>query len=132
MQEAVDADWRRTLHAIQDVLGSKWTLHVLHALDREAVGFNELQRRLDGVTAKVLSERLQELRCLGFVTREVHASVPPSTTYQLTDAGERLAGTLADVESMVDVVACADGDCAMPIGGSENCRDQRDAATCDC
>ena len=132
MQDAVDADWRRTLHAIQDVLGAKWTLHVLHALDREPAGFNELKRRLDGVTAKVLSERLHELRCLGFVTREVHATVPPSTTYRLTDAGEQLAGTLGELESMVDVVECVDGDCAMPVEGSEHCTDGGATCACDC
>lgn len=132
MQEPVDADWRRTLHAMQDVLGAKWALHVLRALSMESMGFNELQRRLGGVTAKVLSERLRELRCLGFVEREVHATVPPTTTYRLTASGGELAAILADAESMVDVVECRDGDCAIPTGEPSRDCDTTGCATPEC
>ncbi|USZ67304.1 helix-turn-helix transcriptional regulator [Halorussus salilacus] len=129
-----DDDWRRTWHAIRDVLGSKWAFHVVRALAREERGFNDLKRELDGVTAKTLSGRLRELRCLGFVEKEVHATSPPTTTYRLTDHGEDLAAILADVESLVEVVECGDGDCPVPASVGAACETEtpRDSSTCDC
>lgn len=124
-KSGVGDDWQRTWHAVRDVLGSKWAFHVLRALAEDERGFNELKRELDGVTAKTLSERLTELRCLGFVAREVHATSPPTTTYRLTDHGEELAGIMADVESLVEVVECQDVDCAVPAKTTPEC-------VCDC
>ena len=119
--ERVDDDWQRTWHAVRDVLGSKWAFHVVRALAESERGFNDLERELDGVTAKTLSERLRELRCLGFVEKEVHATSPPTTTYRLTDHGEELAAVLADVESLVEVVECPEGDCPVSDATAPGC-----------
>ncbi|WP_132057942.1 winged helix-turn-helix transcriptional regulator [Halorussus amylolyticus] len=123
--DASGDDWRRTWHAVRDVLGSKWAFHVVRALAVEERGFNDLKRDLAGVTAKTLSERLRELRCLGFVEKEVHATSPPTTTYRLTDYGESLAAIMGDVESLVDVVECRDRDCPVPATTTPEC-------ACDC
>lgn len=132
MTDSEAGDWRRTWHALRDVLGAKWTFHVVRGLAAQPAGFNELQRRLDGVTAKVLSERLRELRCLGFVSRDVHATIPPTTTYRLTTAGTELAETLESLESMVDVVECVEQDCPVPVD-SVACETVDDATVCcDC
>ena len=133
-REIADArsdDWRRTWHAVRDALGSKWAFHVVRALDERDLGFNDLKRELAGVTAKTLSERLRELRCLGFVEKEVHATSPPTTTYRLTDHGRSLAGIMADVESLVDVVECPDGDCPVPSAGAHGdvCKIDGETAT---
>lgn len=121
-------DWRRTWHAVRDVLGSKWAFHVVRALAETERGFNDLQRELDGVTAKTLSERLREMRCLGFIEKEVHATSPPTTTYRLTDHGEDLAAVMTQVESLVAVVECPDGDCAVASEGGESAAE----CACDC
>lgn len=116
-----DDDWRRTWHAIRDLFGSKWAFHVLRSLATEEHGFNDLKRDLDGVTAKTLSERLRELRCLGFVEREVHTTSPPTTTYRLTDAGNSLAAIMGDVESLIEVAECPDRDCPVPTTPNRRC-----------
>jgi DNA-binding HxlR family transcriptional regulator len=118
-------DWQRTWHALRDVLGSKWAFHVVRALAHEECGFNALERALDGVTAKTLSERLHELRCLGFVEKEVHATTPPTTTYHLTEHGHRLAAVMENLEALVEVVECPDGDCAVPPTAEPDC-------SCEC
>jgi DNA-binding HxlR family transcriptional regulator len=120
-----DDDWQRTWHAVREVLGSKWAFHVVRALAESEVGFNDLKRELEGVTSKTLSERLQELRCLGFVEKEVHATSPPTTTYRLTDPGSELAGVLADVESLVEIVECPEQDCPMPPATAPDCVSDR-------
>jgi DNA-binding HxlR family transcriptional regulator len=78
------------------------------------MGFNELRRALDGPTAKTLSERLTELRCVGLVERHVEATSPPATRYELTPAGDRFAHRLAALEREVELVECGcDDDCEM-------------------
>ncbi|MEF8843787.1 MAG: helix-turn-helix domain-containing protein [Haloarculaceae archaeon] len=47
----------------------------------------ETQRAIDGVTATMLSRRLKELECHGFVEKHVEPTTPPSTTYELTENG---------------------------------------------
>ena len=130
-------DWRRTWHAVRSVLGSKWAFHVVRALSERAQGFNELRRSLGGVSAKTLSERLRELRCLGFGEKEVHATSPPTTTYRLTDHGESLATVIYDVESLVEVVKCPDGDCPVPADAAPECVcpntvESASESVCDC
>lgn len=113
MQE-LDEDWRSLWHGLNKALGRKWGVHVLRLLAEAPQRFNELQRRLDGPTAKTLSERLTELQCVGLVDRHVEATSPPSTRYELTSAGERFVDVLRELEGEVEVVECGcDDDCEM-------------------
>lgn len=60
------------------VIGGKWKLKVIVALkDKKSVRFNELQRTLGGISARVLSNELKELELNGFVTRRVLADQTP-------------------------------------------------------
>ena len=121
----MDDEQRRGYHAIGDLLGSKWTFHVLGALAESCYGFNALKREVGGITAKTLSARLSELRCLGFIKKGVHPTSPPSTTYTLTDAGRELIEIVTQVEDAVELVECRDGDCAVAVAVGEDC-------TCEC
>jgi DNA-binding HxlR family transcriptional regulator len=76
------------------LLEEKWLLFVLHHLRQEACGFNELRRRLPGISPTLLSERLDWLEEGGLVRREVQSVVPPRTSYELTEAGRALGPVL--------------------------------------
>lgn len=106
-----DDRWRELWHGLNDTLGRKWGVHVLRLLADEPRGFNALRRALDGPTAKTLSARLSELRCVGLVERHVEATSPPSTRYDLTPAGERFAAVLRGLEREVELVECGCDDC---------------------
>lgn len=67
-------------HGLHDLLGRKWTAHVLLTLAEER-GFNEIECAHLGLTPKVLAARLDALCARGFVDRQVHATPPPRTTY---------------------------------------------------
>ncbi|WP_405487167.1 winged helix-turn-helix transcriptional regulator [Nocardia sp. NBC_00511] len=74
------------------VLADKWVLLVLGTL-RAADGpvrFNELRRRLDGITQKVLTRTLRALERDGLVRRTVYPTVPPRVEYALTELGADL------------------------------------------
>lgn len=73
------------------LLGRKWTIHLVGVLTVEGtVRFNELKRRLDGVSPRTLSDRLDELEEAGLVERIDHETIPPKVEYALTDQGEGL------------------------------------------
>ena len=82
---------------LADVLvnvGDKWTILVVGALSRGALRYNELQRRVDGISQRMLTLTLKRLEGDGIVTRTVFASVPPRVDYELTRLGQSLRGAL--------------------------------------
>lgn len=95
--------WQATWHGLQDILGPKWTLHILRLLSEGPHGFNAMQRELDGLTAPMLSQRLKELRCHGLVERMVAETTPPTTTYLLTEQGTEIATQLRELEPLVEL-----------------------------
>lgn len=107
-------EWRELWDGLNRALGRKWGVHVLRLLAAGPLGFNELRRQLDGPTAKTLSERLSELRCVGLIDRHVEATSPPSTRYELTPAGKRFVDVLGELEREVEVIECGcDRECEM-------------------
>lgn len=80
-------------------IGGKWKLRIIVALTSGGKRFNELQRLVEGISAKVLSTELKELETNGFIRRQVFTGVPVVVDYELTE----YAGTLNDVlESLAD------------------------------
>jgi DNA-binding HxlR family transcriptional regulator len=79
-------------------IADKWTLLVIDALEGgEAVRFSELQRRVDGVSQKMLTKTLRQLERDGLVARHVHAVVPPRVEYRLTRLGESLGAAVCGI-----------------------------------
>ncbi|WP_067533202.1 winged helix-turn-helix transcriptional regulator [Nocardia crassostreae] len=74
------------------VLADKWVPLVMGVLraSEGPVRFNELRRRLDGITQKMLTRTLRELERDGLVRRSVYPTVPPRVEYSLTPLGEDL------------------------------------------
>ncbi|MDX1744782.1 MAG: helix-turn-helix domain-containing protein [Halobacteriales archaeon] len=93
-------EWQRTWHGLWDILGCKWTFHVIRLLSMEAHGFNEMEREIRGITSTMLSRRLKQLRREGVISRTVEDTTPPSTTYRLTETGEDLAQILLEIEDL--------------------------------
>lgn len=62
---------------------------ISHLLENSC-GFNELARKTEGVSATTLSQRLGLLEQAGLVTKTVHSTMPPRTSYELTEAGRGL------------------------------------------
>jgi DNA-binding HxlR family transcriptional regulator len=79
------------------VIGGKWKLRVIVALGHGNKRFNEIQRAVDGVSARVLSSELKELELNGFVTRVVHTQTPVVVEYQITDYAATLGNVLSSL-----------------------------------
>ncbi|MDZ7278521.1 helix-turn-helix transcriptional regulator [Pantoea eucrina] len=69
---------------------NKWSILILTVLCSEPVRFNELRRRLDGITHKALSDALKRLERNGLVHRKVLPTSPVSVEYSLTALAKTL------------------------------------------
>ncbi len=80
------------------VIGSKWTMLLLHNLFEGKNRFGELQRALPGISPKTLSQRLQELEQENIIDKHVFAEVPLHVEYSLTEKGKSLSGVFKSLE----------------------------------
>lgn len=74
---------------ILDQIANKWSMMVMGALD-EPRRFNEIKRRLEGVTQRVLTQTLRKLERDGLIQRRVLPTSPVGVEYALTELGESL------------------------------------------
>ena len=83
------------------LLTGPWTTYILWVLRTQGpTRFGELKRRVPGVSAKMLTERLRTLEGAGLVSRDYEATIPPKVTYALTKRGHELdevMGKLAEI-----------------------------------
>jgi DNA-binding HxlR family transcriptional regulator len=78
------------------VIGGKWKLQIIVAFmeDEQPKRFNELQRAVKGISARVLSNELKQLEMNGFVERKVHTKAPVVVEYYLTEYSATLGNVL--------------------------------------
>ena len=82
-----------------NIIGKRWTAIIIRDLVHGKKRFCELEQSLDGISAKVLSQRLNELEQYGIIQRVVFAEVPVRVEYSLTDKGQDLDRV---IDSMAD------------------------------
>jgi DNA-binding HxlR family transcriptional regulator len=76
------------------LLQEKWTMPIVLSLLQNPLGFNETARRAGPVNATTLAQRLGQLERAGVLVKTVHSTMPPRTSYALTEAGRALAPVL--------------------------------------
>jgi DNA-binding HxlR family transcriptional regulator len=69
---------------------NKWSILILTVLCSKPSRFNEIRRRLDGITHKALADALKRLERNGLVHREVLPTMPVGVEYRITPLGESL------------------------------------------
>lgn len=72
------------------LIGSKWKLLIIRNLLNRPWRFNELQKNLEGISQKVLTDSLRPMESDGIITRTVFPEVPPHVEYALSPLGESL------------------------------------------
>lgn len=81
------------------LIGSKWKLLIMRNLLARPWRFNELQRDLEGISQKVLTESLRSMEADGIVTRTVYPEVPPHVEYSLSELGESMRPIISAMEA---------------------------------
>lgn len=69
------------------ILGQKWTALIVRDIHASAKGFCELERTVEGINPRTLSQRLDELEKQEIITKEVCAGAPNRCEYRLTKKG---------------------------------------------
>ena len=81
------------------LIGSKWKLLIMRNLLVRPWRFNELQKSLDGISQKVLTESLRSMEDDGIIIRTVFPEVPPHVEYSLSEVGESMRPIIASMEA---------------------------------
>ena len=80
------------------LIGSKWKLLIMRNLLARPWRFNELQKSLDGVSQKVLTDSLRSMESDGIIIRTVYPEVPPRVEYSLSELGESMRPIIKSME----------------------------------
>jgi DNA-binding HxlR family transcriptional regulator len=73
-----------------NIVGDRWTLLIIHEIMVGRTTFNEIKKALEGLSSKLLSERLQYLEEQGLVRSALYSEHPPRYRYSLTESGSDL------------------------------------------
>ena len=73
-----------------ELVGGKWKLLIIRNLRVRPWRFNELQRNLEGISQKVLTESLRQMNDDGLVYRHDYQQMPPKVDYSLTELGKKM------------------------------------------
>jgi DNA-binding HxlR family transcriptional regulator len=84
------------------VLGNKWTALIVMELSSTAGRFSALERSLDGISPRTLSQRLDELEQRGLIAKQAYAEAPPRVEYELTPKGRDLIPILQSMAAWGD------------------------------
>lgn len=80
----------KMLRQVLDRIGDKWSVLIIGMLRDKPLRFSELQRRVGGISQRMLTLSLRQLERDGLVTRTVFAEVPVRVVYALTPLGTTL------------------------------------------
>ena len=91
------------VEAAISLIDGKWKCVVLfHLLRGGTLRFNEIRRRVPGVTPRMLTNQLRELEADGLIARRVYAEVPPKVEYSLSPLGRSMEPVLAALKEWGD------------------------------
>jgi|CXWL01.1.fsa_nt_gi DNA-binding HxlR family transcriptional regulator len=85
---------------MESVVGCKWSLSVIDLIRNGVNRPGKMEHAIDGLSAKVLNERLRKLQHFGVIEKRVFAETPPRVEYYLTDFGDRFAGILDSIHAL--------------------------------
>lgn len=92
---SVVSDKNCEARAILDLIADKWTVLVMRVLLGHVRRYGEIQRAVDGISQKMLTQTLRKLERYGMVKRKIYPVVPPHVEYALTPLGESLREAMA-------------------------------------
>ena len=85
---------------LEDVIGCRWTISVLRAVNSGVNRPGALERHIEGISAKVLSDRLRHFTHAGIFERVQYPEIPPRVEYRMTEFGKKFTGLLREVEKL--------------------------------
>ena len=91
---------QRVAMLLEEVIGCRWTISVLGAVAKGVQRPGALERHIEGISAKVLSDRLRQFTRAGIFERVQFPEIPPRVEYRLTAFGRKFLRLLQEVERL--------------------------------
>lgn len=86
---------------LEEVLGCKWSVQLLTLIATGLRRPSELRRACEGLSAKVMNERLRKMQRFNLLQKHVYGDRPPlKVEYQLTPFGLRFAALLSEIQEL--------------------------------
>ncbi len=98
--EKYDSDSTPVTVMVESIIGCKWSLAVLGQIRQGNQRPGELERSIDGLSKKVLNERLRKLQRFGLIGKRSYAEIPPRVEYSITDLGQQFGKLLDDIDQL--------------------------------
>jgi DNA-binding HxlR family transcriptional regulator len=92
---------------LEDVIGCRWTISVLRAVGSGVTRPGAIERHIEGISPKVLSDRLRNFTRAGIFERVQFPEIPPRVEYRFTAFGKKFLRLLKAVEQLQEEL---DGD----------------------
>jgi len=91
----------RPTHELLQLLTRPWTMHILWALSSGGpTRFGALRRHIEGISSRLLTERLRTLEEKGFIYRHYEPTIPPAVTYGLTERMAEISEALQKLDDL--------------------------------
>jgi len=88
-------------HELLQLLTRHWTMHILWVLNTSGpTRFGALRRQIDGISSRLLTERLRDLEEKGFIFRDYKPTIPPAVTYSLTRRMQEIGVALDKLDEL--------------------------------
>lgn len=87
-----------------ELLERRWQLSIIYAALTGALRFNEFAQAVDGISPRMLAERLRDLEAAALIERTVLPTSPPTVEYRLTARGRRLAPVIEAMRAYAEGV----------------------------
>jgi|SRR5579872_38327 len=89
------------ISGLLELLTRPWTMHILWALSHTGpMRFGVLKKQVEGISSRVLTERLRTLEEARFIFRHYERTIPPSVTYGITDRMKDLEKVFVQLEGL--------------------------------
>lgn len=87
---------------VEDIVGCKWSLSVLDMLDRGINRPGAMARKVEGLSSKVLNERLRKLQKYNIISKIEYDEIPPKVEYSFTDFGLKFLKIVNEIRNLED------------------------------
>lgn len=91
---------RKDYECLEQVVGCKWSVSVLMAVEEGINRPGALERAVEGISTKILSERLRKLTEYGLLEKKKFMETPPRTVYSLTSKGSMLVRIIEQLQDL--------------------------------
>ncbi|MDO5088275.1 MAG: helix-turn-helix domain-containing protein [Leptotrichiaceae bacterium] len=88
------------LEIIHDIIRGKWKTIIIFQLRNGKKSFSQLLHSINGISEKMLSEQLHELKEFGFIDKYSYESYPLKVEYFLTERGEKMLSAVKIIQNI--------------------------------